>query len=338
MWILICGLQLSASAVDTLTTPITIAIDTTICSGGDYEGYFQEGTHIDTFLTDSGCDSIRTLNLGFHEPIRINRDTCIIEGNPIPGIFETVFIDENGCDAILTYIVTVIPAAVVTNVSLCEGESFVLPDGTVIDSSGQYTIVASGDCMSAEILNVTFLPYVEATQDTICANSDFEAGTYNLPGVGCGGDLMLLVLPVPDNILIREEICEGDTVVVNGIPYSEAGTFGTALTADNGCTYIETIDINVIPLSECLDAVDQLDKNIKMVVYPNPVSTILSIDLDSKGEALKDVTIYNEQGQIIKSLKATGLHINVEDLSAGLYYLEVNLGDSYRPMVKFIKQ
>ena len=67
-------------------------------------------------------------------------------------------------------------------------------------------------------------------------------------------------------------------------------------------------------------------------VYPNPSSDILNIELDDNA-ILENVTIYNNLGQKVKSLKTTV--IDVSNLAKGLYFVEVttNIGKADQKVI-----
>ena len=78
------------------------------------------------------------------------------------------------------------------------------------------------------------------------------------------------------------------------------------------------------------------------VVYPNPVSDVLNIEINSIADTLQplplsklqtsaaapvsDVKLYNQSGTLVRSLSAadTQIQLNVADLPAGIYYLHVS--------------
>jgi len=69
----------------------------------------------------------------------------------------------------------------------------------------------------------------------------------------------------------------------------------------------------------------------KIVVYPNPVKDVLYIDFQSTGISEDSIlTIYNEQGKGIDSIKIknnTINKLNIAHLSKGVYVIKVNSED-----------
>jgi hypothetical protein len=75
-------------------------------------------------------------------------------------------------------------------------------------------------------------------------------------------------------------------------------------------------------------------ENHNVYVYPNPVQDILYI---TAGATVKQVEVYNLQGQLIKKENANVNEISTIDLSSGLYLLRVT-SDKGVSTHKFIKQ
>ncbi len=85
-----------------------------------------------------------------------------------------------------------------------------------------------------------------------------------------------------------------------------------------------------VPLSN--KTFEKLDKEI--ILYPNPATSELLIKLP-ESEQLSSVKIFNIEGKEVRKVNSTLL--NISDLSAGMYYLEINInGVNYTR--KFIKK
>jgi len=72
--------------------------------------------------------------------------------------------------------------------------------------------------------------------------------------------------------------------------------------------------------------------SVNFSVYPNPSSDVLNIELDDNA-VLENVTIYNNLGQKIKSVKTT--IVDVSNLANGLYFIEVttNIGKADQKII-----
>jgi len=85
--------------------------------------------------------------------------------------------------------------------------------------------------------------------------------------------------------------------------------------------------------------VDELGKNSKVIIYPNPASSILSIDVSGFGDG-KFYIIYNELGQQVETGKMNSSNISTIDVSAyasGIYFVTIS-DDNTRYSTKFIKK
>jgi hypothetical protein len=71
--------------------------------------------------------------------------------------------------------------------------------------------------------------------------------------------------------------------------------------------------------------------NLMLNLYPNPTSKQISVQLNNS--ILKNITIYNNLGQVIKSTKE--LTINTSNLSKGIYFIEIetNKGKASKKLV-----
>jgi hypothetical protein len=75
----------------------------------------------------------------------------------------------------------------------------------------------------------------------------------------------------------------------------------------------------------------------KINVYPNPTSGILNIsNLDLI--KVKNITIYNQLGQILLENKNSINQIDVSNLSEGLYILTIETNDNKKYSESFIKK
>ncbi len=83
-------------------------------------------------------------------------------------------------------------------------------------------------------------------------------------------------------------------------------------------------------------------KNLNSVyLYPNPTSNILNIVVENKLETPEAYTIVNNIGQIIKSKKIESvedLHVNVSNLTQGIYFLKLSRNQSETNTIRFIKK
>lgn len=80
----------------------------------------------------------------------------------------------------------------------------------------------------------------------------------------------------------------------------------------------------------------QLSNNKKVTVYPNPSgnSNVLNVSSD---ESIKGIQLFNSMGQNIKVEVSSENQLNIENLSKGVYWLNILLENNEKTIVKFIK-
>lgn len=76
----------------------------------------------------------------------------------------------------------------------------------------------------------------------------------------------------------------------------------------------------------------------KAAVYPNPVASELHIDLPFEGVSTR-ISLYSAQGCCVKSMTTTSVSntMNVEDLTEGLYILDVNANGNHKSFKVIVK-
>ncbi len=127
-------------------------------------------------------------------------------------VFETSI---DGCDGPIQYLtIEILPEPVVIiDIQICLGNTFTLPDGSVVSSSGIYDVV---------------LQSVLGCDSTITTNLD--------------------VVPVLTSIT-NAEICNGQSYTLpDGSIVSAAGSYDVTLTSVAGCDSIVTTILDVIPV------------------------------------------------------------------------------------------
>ncbi|MBF7093583.1 T9SS type A sorting domain-containing protein, partial [Flavobacterium sp. ALJ2] len=114
------------------------------------------------------------------------------------------------------------------------------------------------------------------------------------------------------NTDIVGEVSQTFTPTVNG-------SYGVAITL-NGCTVIAPC-VNVTNL-----ATKDFEEKSKFMIYPNPSQGIVNVKSDHD----TDLSIINQSGQIVKTVKVTADNmntINVENLSDGIYFIRETKGN-----------
>ena len=213
-------------------------------SCGDYtwngQTYTQSGDYTQTFTNAAGCDSVVTLHLTISPIYNVteSREVCIAalpyDWNGVT-FYETstqtaTLTASNGCDSVITMLLTVIPNPVVNitrfadyPLTVCVGGSTALQanvTGNSDENSYQWYkngIILSGE--NSQILNIPNLTYnvddiysVEISQSNISCS--------NMASVNI--NTLVSVIPIyTTNITGIDNVCEGGTVTltatVNGV-------------------------------------------------------------------------------------------------------------------------
>ncbi|MEZ5014466.1 MAG: hypothetical protein R2794_09255 [Chitinophagales bacterium] len=187
-------------------------IDTTLCAGTLFtlpDGTMADtaGSYSVTLIAMDGADSIVTVNLNYW-PVyddTVEVEICSGASYVLPdgtvvadgGIYTSALVSVFGCDSVITTILNV-ATALFTDVyaNICDGETYVLPDGTPVDSTGIYTslltTVSGCDSTVYTHLNVTIT-------DTIFIDAEICSGeSYLLPdGVSVDMGIYISVFHYP---------------------------------------------------------------------------------------------------------------------------------------------
>lgn len=284
---------------------INVTVDTTICNGTDYtfpDGTVQVGvtiptTQLSNFVTGGGCDSIVTTNVTLDPIFNIVENVTICNGDnyTFPDGSTTVGIvapvsyvsnltTTNGCDSLITTNVALNPTYNITeNVSVCDGDSYTYPDGTVqasVTSPTTYVsnLTTTNGCDSIITTNISVDPVYSLVENVdVCDGSDYtfpdgftEFGILaplthisNLTtGAGCDSVITTSVGVFASYTSSSNfSVCSGDdftfvdgTVQTNiTIPVSYVST----LTSVDGCDSLVTENIVVNPTYTSVVNVDQ---------------------------------------------------------------------------------
>jgi hypothetical protein len=101
-----------------------------------------------------------------------------------------------------------------------------------------------------------------------------------------------------------------------GFPY---GPFG------NSVLYVDNLSFDNL-----ITSIPDLDfRNITFSLFPNPANDIVNIEVDNTNKVDLTLNIYNVIGTLVKSviLRQNQEQINVEDLSNGIYMIEIKSDD-----------
>ncbi len=243
------------------------------------------------------------------------------------GTYTVTVEDGNTCSK--QQIVTILPASPITitptqtNVS-CNGGSNGSATATATGGAGSYiyswmptggtaatasgltigtytvTVTDANDCTNTEEFTIT---------EPVASILTITRANNTLTADQAGATYQWFTCPNTD---IVGEVGQTFTPTVNG-------SYGVAITL-NGCTVIAPC-VNVTTL-----ATKDFEERSKFMIYPNPSQGIVNVKSDHD----TDLSIINQSGQILKTVKVTAdtiNTINVENLSDGIYFIREMKGN-----------
>ncbi len=264
----------------TLTPTFTLTEGAEVCHGTSYilpDGteVTDAGTYISNLTTIDGCDSIITTTLTILPVYDLLEDVVICEGSSyiLPdgsevtdaGIYISEFESINGCDSIIT---TSIEVGVVFTETLtpaiCEGESYLLPDGTSTSDAGSYSFAFTSvlGCDSIIDVDLTVWPVYDLTEDAeICEGEAYllpdgtsatAAGVYVSSlstAAGCDSTITTTLTVNPVFTSTSDAvICDGEAYTLeDGTIVYAAGTYEVVLPTTEGCDSVLVTNLELIP-------------------------------------------------------------------------------------------
>ncbi len=220
----------SANGCDsTITVSVTIA-DTirnrlveTICEGDSIfftdTYYSQAGQYRRALISNTGCDSVVTLDLQLNNYTEYIISPTICEGQEYEvagrmltttGIYEYNIPNAVNCDSFISVDLFVIPTQYETIVDeICEGDSTLVGD-SYFKTAGNFSV----------------------TTDAVS---------------GCDSIITLnLGLIASYSLTITETICEGDSIEFEGTNYLQSGQYSQRYTSIDGCDSVLHLNLNVL--------------------------------------------------------------------------------------------
>lgn len=282
-----------------------LSYDESICDGTfftlpDGTTTTTAGTYVNNFVTAAGCDSVITTNLAVLPAyyLIVNASICSGETYVLPdgtttgtgGVYIQPFGTGAGCDSTITTVLTVNPVYNHTDiVELCTGDTYILPDGTVVGTTGSYVtpFLTAAGCDSIITTNIIVWPeFASATSANICSGDTYtlpDGTTIGATGTyvttlftthGCDSVITTTLTVDPTYFpIFNPEICEGDTYTLpDGLTVSTSGTYTTSYTTVAGCDSIITTNLIVNPNPVIVFTIDDIicfeDAALALNAYP----------------------------------------------------------------------
>lgn len=239
------------------------------------------GIYEQAFSGINSCDSLHTIQLTVLDTAAVLENLAICQGESalifgapvsVGGTYVQVFAAANGCDSVHTVVLTVSDTAFVSEtLTTCANEPVDI-FGVPTSTAGTYEQVfqTAGGCDSTHVIQLTVLDTLAIFQDiATCANQPVDvfgvptsvAGTYTQAFTAANGcdSLHTITLTVTDTVATSESltICNGESVIIFGIPVSTSGTYTQTFAGQNGCDSIHSVILTVLPAIQItIDAED----------------------------------------------------------------------------------
>ncbi len=317
-------------------------IQVALCSGASYTSstgitLSQSGFYSDTLNIQNqfDCDSLRVIEIQILPTVNSiqNINICNGQSYTLPngttvtssGTFLDTLTTTSGCDSIITINLTITPSITVAqNIQLCNGQSYVLPNGTIATSAGTFydTLTTSSGCDSIITINLNFynnylIPIFPEMQ--LCANDSI---TFSLPGnfnqiawsngqnsntviiyqsgnyqvnvsdiYGCVDSANFIVTEIlSPNIYLElsdSSICKGDCIKINavGTNLNEVSWF------INNKIYSENLEENDNSILFCFEDTGNYDIRVSVVQECGIAYDTLSINIDEPEAMLPTDTL-----------------------------------------------
>lgn len=257
----------------------------------------EPGTYDIMLQTAGGCDSLVVVDLEVlpSYDFDLSAEICLNQSYELPdgtevsesGTYELEYQTSKGCDSLYTVVVSVEPLInIPLDVSICEGETYTLPDGTVVSEADTYEVLMPGeaDCDTLYNIVVGINPtFVTNREVSICFGESHilpngeevnESGFYVSEfqtELGCDSviETLVMVNPLPVlSIPLEESYCFNSGIVaINPQPpggvlsgffvsddelnlnFAPAGDYFVSYTYtdDDGCTNSVQHDYTVLP-------------------------------------------------------------------------------------------
>lgn len=258
---------------------ILIEMQGEICDNENFT--LPDGTTVNTagmydvVLGAGGCDTLYQVEVTVNPTYDITQEASICQGESFTlpdgttqnssGSYPVTFNTALGCDSTVTVELTVLPNFTTNqNVSICEGETYTLPDGTVVDEAGVYPqeFTAANGCDSTANYNISVNPSFDIEQNWVVCDNQNVLDPYGNPITGDGeyfleltsvnGCDSLVHITVEFNTAFiattSASICQGEVFgTPGGQVISQAGTYQDVFQTSNGCDSVLVYDVTVLP-------------------------------------------------------------------------------------------
>jgi uncharacterized repeat protein (TIGR01451 family) len=275
------------------------------------------GLYYYTTTNTIGCDSIETLNFVVKNATFSTTNLAICT-NQLPylwnaqtinnaGTYTKHFNNAAGCDSTATLLLTINPTFSHNIISdVCVGSNYTCLDGTTLQNvqlnslhTNHFSTIYTCDSTIYQAINV--LPIdtsVSALGNQLTANQ--TSGTYQW--IDCNSKILL---------------ANGNTQAYNVL---QNGSYAVIVTNGNCTDTSSCYTFNSVGLGK------NVVKNNTIKIFPNPAKNILNIQSSKPLHQIKIINMLGETVLIINANEALSTQINIENLSNGVYQVQINEG------------
>jgi hypothetical protein len=308
-------------------------------------------------VTACGSYVLPSLIVGNYFTASNGGGTALSAGNTITSSQTIYVFSETGtvpnCTNENSFTVSITPTTTnTTTETACDSYTWAV-NGTTYSATGNYIFV---DGCNTETLDLTITPNTSNT--SVVSACDSYTWSANGQTYSTSGDYTYVNGCVIENLALTITTIDASVALVNGVlssgtpnatyqwvdcnnnnlPIAGAisqaftpaisGSYGVIVTLGN-CS-VTSASVNVTTL-----ATDRFDLDT-FKFYPNPVNDNLHL---SYSKELTSVKVINSQGQVLflKSVLDKNAQINMSNLPAGIYFVEVKSLDTYKT-IKVIKK
>ena len=372
------------------------SVNDDVCYGGSY--ILPGGTTLtnitanysDTalFMTMAGCDSSVYTNINvlpiFTETLNLNicngSDYTFPNGITLTNILTDVsdtslLVASTGCDStVISNLIVLNTYEEVVNDNVCEGDSYILPNGTTLnniltDVSDTSLLVASTGCDSTVISNLTVLnTYEVIVGDNVCEGDSyiFPSGStqtnittsmsdtsFLISATGCDSSIITNLSVTYVNTTVTEasgilNSAQGGASYVwldcdNGYAEAVPAGYGQSYTVTSSGNYAVAISLNgCTDSSACtymnLSELQEVEKFYLIEVYPNPSKGFIHV-VNRGGVKIEKLRIYDLCGKLVHEQAVSQQEFDaILNGRAGMYFLHLYFEDNQQHVVHSIKQ
>jgi hypothetical protein len=175
-----------------------------------------------------------------------------------------------------------------------------------------------------EICRKPSYPFFDTATFVVCENEPFSFDIQNTNATVYVWRKGSVILPEQTTAVLHIE---------NATP-NDTGIYTCTMTNECGTTVTMPIQLTV---EECMGIDDEALAENAVMLYPNPVSGILNLELKNENFEVQEISIVNMLGQTVYKGNDETLRIDVGFLNSGMYQVTVNT-DKGAWIGKFIKE